>query len=136
LKKRLLNLKPAYQQIADNFRELEDLTFRQQVRARPWVPLSPAYAAWKQKHHPGKPILVLTGDLRKSLVSKGSEHIEKIGRRNMEIGTSNKTAVWHQFGVRKNRLPIRHPIKPLPKDWKEWRDIMFSYIKEKLGFKR
>lgn len=31
-----------------------------------WTPLSPAYAAWKARHHPGKGILQATGQLKQA----------------------------------------------------------------------
>src|SRR5438132_124465 len=33
----------------------------------PWAQLSPAYAAWKQQHYPGRGILVRSGALKASL---------------------------------------------------------------------
>ena len=37
-----------------------------------WAPLSPAYAAWKRRHFPGRTILVRTGRLRESVNWNGT----------------------------------------------------------------
>ena len=37
-----------------------------------WAPLSPAYAAWKRRHFPGRTILVRTGRLRESVKWNGT----------------------------------------------------------------
>lgn len=38
-----------------------------------WVPLSKKYARWKELHHPGKPILQLSGRLLTSLSARTSD---------------------------------------------------------------
>ena len=38
--------------------------FARQGTPRRWAPLSPAYKRWKDKHFPGRPILVRTGAMQ------------------------------------------------------------------------
>lgn len=72
-----------------------------------WSPLSPAYAEWKAVHFPGRPILVRTGRLKKSLTARpmGIEHITS---EYVELGTDVPYAQYHQRGSR--RLPQRKPV--------------------------
>lgn len=136
LKLRVLNLKPAYKQIADNFREVEKVTFANQGGRRKWTPLSPNYAKWKSKKYPGKPIMVLTGDLKNSLINQGGDHVEIYTRKSLTIGSKVKYGNVHQFGSRKRKIPRRPPIDPRSQDTKEWRDIMLNYLIESLGFRK
>jgi phage gpG-like protein len=131
---RVKDLRPAFKQIADNFRETERITFEKQGRPGEWRALSPKYAAWKAKNYPGKPIMVLTGDLKKSLTSRGGNHYEKIGRQELEIGTKDKLGIFHQKGA--GRLPVRKLISPTPRDISEWVQITRSFIIEKLGLRK
>jgi len=50
-----------------------------------WAPLTPAYAAWKEAHYPGRPIGVLTGALRSSMTG-GEGYSETIQRTEAEFG--------------------------------------------------
>jgi len=130
---RVKNLKPVFRMVAENFRELERITFEKRG-IRTWKPLSKKYKKWKKKNYPGKPKMVLKGDLKRSLTQKGGKHIERIKRQSLEMGTSDKKGQWHQLG--KGRLPVRKVINPRVKDRKEWINMIRSFIIEKLGFTR
>ena len=131
---RVKNLKPAFKDVADNFREVEKLTFKAGGRPSHWKALSPVYERWKASHHPGKPIMILTGNLKDSLISTGGNHIEKIRRQSLTIGTKDPKGDWHQHG--RGNLPVRKVISPKPSDITEWVGIIRSYIVEKLGLRR
>ncbi len=131
---RVTNLKPAFKNIASNFLELERITFEKEGRRGEWRPLSLKYAAWKSKRYPGKKKLVLIGNLKESLISRGGDHIERIGRKSLVMGTKNKLGDWHQKGA--GSLPVRKPINPTTKDHNEWVNIIRSFVVEKLGFTR
>ncbi len=134
IKKTVKSLQPAFRDIAQNFREIERKTFADGGRPASWRPLSPKYATWKAKNFPGAPIMVQTGDLRKSLVSTGGDHIEIIKKDELIIGTQNPLGLWHQTGA--GSLPVRKVISPTPRDLTEWINITRSFIIEKLGLKR
>jgi len=133
IKTRVKNLSPAFRNIANSFRDIEKKTFEGQGRPVGWKPLDPKYAAWKAKNYPGKPIMVLTGDLKKSLTSKGGDHVEIISPHELEIGTRDKLGLFHQKGA--GRLPVRKNISPTPRDMTEWVNITRNFIISKLGFK-
>lgn len=76
-----------------------------------WAPLSPAYAAWKAQHYPGRPILVLTGQMRSSLT--GGRGVVIPERHELTFGTPVSYARYHQTGT--PRMPSR-PIFALTDD--------------------
>lgn len=67
-----------------------------------WKPLTRAYAQWKEKKAPGKPILELTGTLKRSLTrpnARGS--VRRVTEDELTIGTSIPYGIFHQTGTRK-----------------------------------
>jgi len=52
-----------------------------------WAALSPAYAAWKEEHFPGRPIGVLSGALRSGMTGGGG-YSEEIGSDSASWGLS------------------------------------------------
>ena len=72
-----------------------------------WPPLSPRYKAWKDKHHPGQPILVRTGAM-KAAFTGGSGSIREVGKQRLEVGGSHRLGGYHQGPDRpKTRVPRR-----------------------------
>lgn len=65
-----------------------------------WPPLSPAYAKWKAKHYPGRPMLVRKGPLKKSLTFDGTkpgpEGLFEASRNALIFGTRIAYAQHHQ----------------------------------------
>jgi phage gpG-like protein len=85
-----------------------------------WPPLSPAYAAWKRRHFPNRPLLVLRGHMRDSLTNESSRNMifNRAGGRQLILGTRIKYAKFHQYGTK--RMPARPFIKidqGLVNDW-------------------
>lgn len=75
-----------------------------------WAPLSPAYAAWKASHYPGKGILVQSGALKASLADPNAVGaIFRTTPTSLEIGTSVPYALYHQLGT--GRMPQRPPMR-------------------------
>lgn len=74
-----------------------------------WAPLSPAYAAWKQQHYPGKGILVRSGALKASLSGPDADQaIFRPTPTSLEIGSTVPYGIYHQLG---GRLPQRPPLR-------------------------
>jgi phage gpG-like protein len=124
------NARPAFEAIADHQQTIWKKQFAQEGgytnRSR-WSPLSPRYAAWKQRHYPGKPILQLTGALFNSLTRRPFG-VEEITAHTMVIGTDVPYAKYHQVGG-PPYLPARPIIGPPPKpDAKIFAKIMQSWI--------
>lgn len=81
-----------------------------------WQPLSEAYASWKERKRPGKPILVFDGTLKASLTTSGAEGaIREIysdrSRHGFVVGTNVEYAAAHQNGEGVPKRPILYPIR-------------------------
>ena len=82
-----------------------------------WEPLSPAYALWKGRHYPGRPLLVRKGRMKRSLTKATSRDMifSRKGGRQLIIGTRVRYAKYHQYGYKidkpKRVLPARPFIK-------------------------
>lgn len=105
----VLDLREPFEQVADRFAQMELAQFTSQGAASgdPWAPLSPGYAAWKERRYPGRPILVRTGQLRRDLTRRPFG-VEAITSDEMRLGTSLRYARYHQTGT--PRMPRRRPI--------------------------
>ena len=90
----------------------------------PWEPLSPAYAAWKAVHYPGRPILWAERKLRAAALAP-----ERVATADtLELRINDPKARWHQRGTRK--MPARPIIPPrLPADaLDELRDAFDQWV--------
>jgi len=84
--------------------------------------LSPRYAAWKAKKYPGRKILERTGGLKRSITTKGGAgNVRRMTATTMELGTSDKSAQYHQSGTA--RMPRRQVIDLTPEDVQRWYDL-------------
>ena len=81
-----------------------------------WEPLSARYAKWKAQAYPGKPILVRTERLKRSLSVGGSEpdQIKDFQEMSATFGTRVPYARFHQRGTR--RMPARPVLQPTQRD--------------------
>lgn len=103
--------RPLWRDLGAELRAIEETAFATEgatVEGGGWEPLSPAYAQWKATHHPGRPILELTGALKESLTRLGGDHIERYNRRSMVFDTRDPKALWHQLGT--SKMPARSPV--------------------------
>jgi len=93
-----------------------------------WPGLSDSYLDWKDVMYPGQKILHLEGPLKTSLITRGTGHIEKHTRDSLEIGTSDRKAIYHQFGTRK--MPPRPPLTVNKQQRKRWIKIVVKHLLE------
>jgi len=96
--------------IATEFYKIEKETFSAEGGpSGKWKSLSPQYAAIKAKKYGNVPILTATGQMMKSLTSRGAANsVMQQTATEMTIGTSDPKAGYHQRGNR--RLPQRKVI--------------------------
>jgi phage gpG-like protein len=118
------DMSPALERIAGHFQAHMEQVFQSEggaTKSGAWKPLSRRYAREKAKQFPGKGILEARGDLRRALTGKGPGSIREIGRQELKVGASVRTAngKWdigliHQKGTRDGRVPMRPLIDPPP----------------------
>lgn len=99
-----------------------------------WVPLSPAYAAWKDANFPGKSILRRTDRLFDSLTSQTSDSIVIADAQNLRIGTKLIHGRAHQDGT--GTLPARPMLAPTSGDLKRWRGLGERYLADQMRGRR
>lgn len=101
-----------------------------------WASLSPAYAAWKAKNFPGRPLLVLKGDLRSSLTDKNHPNfVYRVTPFALTLGTTDPKARWHQKGTQD--MPDRKPVELVESQKTRWPKLVQEGIfKSGQGFEQ
>lgn len=112
-----IDLRPTLDVVGKGYRKEVDMIFgKQQPRgeAEKWPQLSNKYSEWKEKHFPGKGILVRTGTLKSSMTEEGAEgNISIIGKSGAVFGTSISYGIYHDSDEpRKGNLPRRNFSDP------------------------
>lgn len=99
---------PAFEQIADILMEIEDDQFESSGRhgSGGWAKLAESTL----EHKTGAGILIETGDLERSLTTRGApDQVLEITSEFLLFGTSLPYAAFHQTGT--SRMPRRRPIE-------------------------
>lgn len=128
----LADFRPVWREATKLFYEFEKEAFDSEGRSSAvgqWKPLTRAYAQWKEKKAPGKPILELTGALRASLTrpnARGS--IRRVTDEEMLVGSAIPYAVFHQGGTRK--MIARPPIALTPEQTRQIEKIIRDTLKQ------
>lgn len=93
-----------------------------------WQPLSERYAKWKAKKYPGKPILVRTERLKRSLSLGGSapDQVAEFQPLYAVFGTSVPYARHHQYGT--SRMVQRPILQPTQRDVDRMVSRMYRFI--------
>lgn len=118
---------PVWEVLADRFARMERKQFATEGAhaSGGWAPLSPRYAAWKARHYPGRPILVLTGDLKESLTRRPFD-IEIITPKLAIFGSAVVYGGYHQRGEGHN--PRRRPVELRESERREWVKVLQRWI--------
>lgn len=89
--------------------------FKRQGTPKRWASLSKKYREWKEKHYPGRPILVLSGRMKAGFRWKARKRSLQIINR-VTAGQKNKTPrwQWHQSGT--GKMPARPMLQVTDKD--------------------
>lgn len=106
------DFRPYWKDVQKEFFEIEKRQFDSEGakgRSGKWKPLSPKYAAIKQKQYGSKPILQRETDLYKSLTRNTGDTIFNPKKESVELGTSTPYAMAHQKPKKKGRVK-REPI--------------------------
>lgn len=117
--------------------EIEQIYFRAQLEqfasigsrgGAVWTPLSDSYRRWKEKKYPGRPILVLTGRLKRSLSVAGvggGDQVRELEPLSLTIGSVVPYALYHQRGTK--RMVARPPIQLIKRDFGRMISRMYRY---------
>jgi phage gpG-like protein len=120
-----------FEEIYDNFADIEKKIFQRRGFPNRWTKLSPSYAAWKRVHYPGKPIMQLTGALLASLTGRGQataqNTIKIIEKLRAEFGTDLPYAHAHQHGFPARNLPARPIVQLRPSDMDTWAEMIHEF---------
>jgi hypothetical protein len=125
--------RPAWEALARKFAAMERRQFSTEgaYGSGGWPDLSDKYAAWKERHYPGKTILRRSDELYKSLTERPFG-VEVIEPGFMVLGTDVRSedgfpyAEAHQQGT--GRLPQRRPIEFRESDRAEWVKVLQRFI--------
>lgn len=117
---------PAFEILGERFVAMEQKQFASEGAwgGAAWAPLSPAYASWKARHYPGKPILQLGGTLIDSLTI--GPKIREIGPTFATFGTDVSYAQYHQQGTPK--MPQRKPLDITLIERRFWVEVIRRWI--------
>lgn len=77
-----------------------------------YVPLSPKYVLRKSRIAPGKPILVLTERLKKSVLGNTTDSINEQTKSSARVGTTTPYAAWVQDGTENKDGTVKMPARP------------------------
>lgn len=120
---RARNMRPVWNHLTNDFLRIERRQFASEgaYGAGGWAPLSPIYREWKERAYPGRPIMVLSNALKRSLTRKPLG-VQRYTETSMELGTSVPYARHHQRGNPRHNafgkivnLPAR-PVVALTED--------------------
>jgi phage gpG-like protein len=135
-----VDLRPAFGIIGHSYRnEVEMIFAHQQPRdaGLRWAPLSPKYAAWKERHFPGMQLLVRTGRLVGSMIDM--THRDNINQGtpiSAIFGSKVPYGKFHDLGTRK--MPKRNFSEPSERRMEIFRTQIedhLVHVFEQNGFK-
>lgn len=119
------DFRPAFRAMYEEYAKYEEAVFASEGSQGlgEWAPLSPAYAKWKAKHFPGRPILTRTGTLRAA-----ARTLVLLTQNRLVMGPSGFVpyAVFHERGT--GRMPERPFVRPNPALLRRLREIARSHL--------
>lgn len=126
----ITDMRPVWDQLEHDFIQTQLNVFSMEGavdnRAR-WQPLSPMYAAWKQRVYGNLSILQLTRRMMRSLTEPNHPDMVLVKERDaFVIGTRVPYAIFHQKGTRK--MPQRKVIELTELQKRRWVSIIHRYL--------
>ena len=93
-----------------------------------WSPLDAEYAGWKARRLPGRPTLIRSGELFRSLSELSDPSVNEINKLSATFGTGLQYAKFHQYGTEK--MPKRQ-ILFIPQSFADdFAEKLVNYIVE------
>lgn len=128
------DFRPVFEQLQDDLelRIVQSTSLSRGARlGSTWPALSPRYAAWKAVHYPGRPMMVLTRRLERSLLGRTGDSIRVIGKRVFRFGTRVPYGIFHHMGT--TRMPRRQFLGLTHDDKIAWGKIVHRYCVGLMG---
>jgi len=125
---KLHDLRPVFEEIREDFYEVEERNFRRGGYPQKHKPLSPGYAKWKARVAPGKPIMTLHGRLRDSMTGQGArgDTIDRRRRKFAEFGSKVPYAHRHQMGTM--GMPQRRFVQLNEAIKRRWSKLIHEFV--------
>ena len=126
-------MQESYLAIRSNFHAVEKRLFETEGATgndNKWKKLSPPYKRWKDRNFPSRPIMVLRGNLKKSLTTLTGDAIREFRQSGQNYLIKLGTNVTNENGVDYPSIhqftfgPIRRTIDPKPEDSRVWAFII------------
>lgn len=106
------DFRPAFEQIEKEFLNFNKVNFEHEGTPEKFKPLSPKYKAWKEKNFPGRPILVLTGKLKKALTEKEDGYYRDVRPKRAVFALRNKIKYGYvQYYAGRKAVQLTNEIK-------------------------
>jgi hypothetical protein len=128
IRRRALDLRRPFQMFRPIWQDSIRKVFAAEGLPAPWPELSPAYAAWKSKKYPGKPMMRATDRLYESLVADTRDTIWEATPRTIRFGTRVQYFGPNQRGVPSRNLPRRPTLVLLPEVFSELARMATWYV--------
>jgi hypothetical protein len=124
------DFRPAWDSIHLDFVRIEEEQFNTQGgrSGTVWAPLSPTYAAWKEKYFPGRPILQLTTAMWSQFAVGTGMVVEKTPL-SLRMAPTLPCPRFHQQGTR--TMPARKVVQLTEADKMGWMKILHNYSYDK-----
>lgn len=128
LLERLRDLRPAWRQIVVYMRRATLLHFASEGGrgGAQWAPLTPRYAAQKEKVFPGQPIMRASDQLFRSLTDQTADSVVEIEAQALTYGTSLPYGRYHQRGEGYN--PQRKILVVTQEDRRQLKKIVRAHL--------
>lgn len=95
IEKAVEDLRPVFRKAEKDLSDIYTKHFTSNGSGK-WKPLDAEYGAWKSANYPGRPTLVQSGNLFRT-IKKFS--VREINKNNARFGTDAKVAKFHQYGT-------------------------------------
>ena len=133
--------RPVLKKIGEDFLGYEESVFASEGAASAsgaWAPLTKRYRRWKEKHYPGKTILVRSGTLRRALTKRRAKgNIHRMTTKTLTVGAALRTpnGRWdlgeiHSMGRKDGSIPARPLLDPPESRFRKWTGMAREHLKQ------
>lgn len=126
IKRRAKDFRPVFKEIRSDLEELWSNNFLENgLPSGGWKPLDAEYGSWKSAHFPGRPPMIRSGELFRSLSDlRGTPN--EIRLKSATFGTDIKYADFHQTGTR--NMPARPVVFFTERYERRWSKMAIDYL--------